>query len=223
MRSTPSPSPGELDADRARALALCPVSREIITRLDRYVELLLAWQQTRNLIGHSTLASLWTRHIADSLQLLDLAAGAKIWADLGSGAGLPGLVIACALADVPGAKVHLIDSQEKKAAFLREAVRDLSLPAIVHRARIEDALGGLDKVEVVTARALTSLERLLEYASPLLKKGAKGVFPKGQDAEAELTAATRCWIIDADLVPSRTNPSSFVVVVRRAKPRQPLA
>ena len=114
---------GGLSADRERALALTPVSRETTARLDRFVETLLDWQQRMNLIAPSTIPILWTRHVADSLQLLALAPTARVWADLGSGAGFPGLVIACALADTDGAQVHLIESNGKKAAFLREAVR----------------------------------------------------------------------------------------------------
>src|SRR5271170_6587161 len=96
-----------LSADRERALALTPVSRETSGRLDRLVELLIDWQQRMNLIASSTIPVLWTRHVADSLQLIALVPKARIWADLGSGAGFPGLVIACALAETEGARVHL--------------------------------------------------------------------------------------------------------------------
>ena len=112
----------ELAADRSRALALTPVSRETLDRLDRFVAVLLEWQQRMNLIASSTEPKLWTRHVADSLQLLALAPQAQIWVDLGSGAGFPGVVLACALADRPGARVHLVERSTKKAAFLREAV-----------------------------------------------------------------------------------------------------
>src|SRR5664280_1584972 len=107
-----------LAADKAAALALTPVSRETEARLDRYVDLLLEWQAKTNLVAPSTLPNLWTRHISDSLQLLTLAPSAKTWADLGSGGGFPGVVLACALADTPGAKVHLVERNAKKAAFL---------------------------------------------------------------------------------------------------------
>src|SRR5579863_3288080 len=122
----------DLSLDRARGLALAPVSRETAARLDRFVALLLQWQQHTNLIAPSTEATIWTRHIADSLQLLDLAPGAKTWVDLGSGAGFPGLMIACALADVPGVQVHLVESIGKKATFLRAAARVCEAPALVH-------------------------------------------------------------------------------------------
>src|SRR5580692_6700232 len=121
-----------LGPDKAAALALTPVSRETETRLDRYVELLLAWQAKTNLVAASTLPNVWTRHISDSLQLLTLAPSAKAWADLGSGGGFPGVVLACALAETPGTRVHLVERNAKKAAFLREALRVTSAPGIIH-------------------------------------------------------------------------------------------
>ena len=119
VKAVPSPQA----ADRAKAFELTPVSRETAERLDRFVDLLLAWQKTTQLISPNTIPKLWTRHVADSLQLLDLAPSARLWVDLGSGGGFPGLVIACALAETPGAEVHLVESNSRKAAFLREAAR----------------------------------------------------------------------------------------------------
>src|SRR6267143_1851168 len=112
-----------LAADKAAALALTPVSRETEARLDRYIALLLEWQAKTNLVAPSTLPNLWTRHISDSLQLLSIAPLAKVWADLGSGGGFPGIVLACALAEIPDAHIHLVERNTKKAAFLREALR----------------------------------------------------------------------------------------------------
>jgi 16S rRNA (guanine527-N7)-methyltransferase len=213
----------DLANDRAKALALTPVSRETAARLDRYAALLLEWQQRQNLIAPSTEPILWTRHIADSLQLLPLAPEARIWVDLGSGAGFPGLVIACAVADSPviqAPQVHLVESTGKKAAFLREAAQITGAPAIVHGERIADFIPHApDRIDAVTARALAPLSKLLTEAYPLLKKGAIGLFPKGQDVEAELTAASKCWSIQATLVPSRTDPRSRIVVVTDAKPK----
>src|SRR5260221_11329632 len=117
-----------LVADKAAALALTPVSRETEARLDRYVALLLEWQARTNLVAPSTLPNLWTRHISDSLQLLSLGPSAKVWLDLGSGGGLPGVVLACALAETPGSIVHLVERIAKKAAFLREAIRVTASP-----------------------------------------------------------------------------------------------
>lgn len=212
----------DLARDRARAEALVGsgVSRETWARLDGLVALLLKWQDTTNLVAPSTLSEIWTRHIADSLQLLKIVPEARMWADLGSGGGFPGLVVACAMADHPGAKVDLVESNQKKSAFLREATRLLSIPAIVHAQRIEDFVGAtVQSFDVVSARALASLENLIEYASPLLKTGALGLFPKGQDVAAELTDASKSWTIDAELVPSVTDPQARIVVVRSATKR----
>jgi 16S rRNA (guanine527-N7)-methyltransferase len=210
----------DLTADRAAALRLTPVSRETLARLDRLVETLLAWNAKTNLIAASTLPHLWTRHIADSLQLIDLAPNARIWIDLGSGAGFPGLVIACALADSPGATVHLIESNTKKAAFLREAARLTRAPAVVHAERIErftEVFSG--RADVVTARALAPLKLLLDQSVSLLKSGAVGLFPKGQDVDAELTQAAQYWNIKVDLAPSRTDPKARIVVVQALEQR----
>ena len=213
-------APPDLAADRARALALVPVSRETAARLDRFATLLLDWQSRLNLIAASTASVLWTRHIADSLQLLGMAPQARKWVDLGSGAGFPGLPIACALAEQDSAQIHLIESNNKKATFLREAIRVTGAPAIVHAERIADFSKRFrGELDVVTARALAPLPELLSIAYPLLKRGPLGVFPKGQDVDAELTGAAKCWSIDASLVPSRTDPKSRVVVIRRAEPK----
>jgi 16S rRNA (guanine527-N7)-methyltransferase len=208
-----------LAEDRARALALTPVSRETAARLDAFVELLLARQSQLNLIAPSTIPTVWTRHIADSLQLIELAPNAKTWIDLGSGAGFPGLVVACAVADA-GATVHLIESTKKKATFLSEAARHIGAPAQVHAVRIEDFVKKFEgPADVVTARALAPLTTLLGLARPLLKIGAVGLFPKGQDVEVELTQATKCWSFEPSFVPSKTNPQSRIVVVRSVEQR----
>jgi 16S rRNA (guanine527-N7)-methyltransferase len=205
----------DVSADRRRALGLTPVSRETETRLAQFVELLLTWQRTTQLVANSTLARVWTRHIADSLQLLDLAPAARVWVDLGSGAGFPGLVIACGLAKTAGASVHLVESNGKKAAFLREAVRITKAPAVVHHSRIENFVESFHRpVDVVTARALAPLKLLLDQSVALLSGEAKGIFLKGQDVAAELTEAAKYWNMDATLVPSRTDSRGRIVVVR---------
>jgi 16S rRNA (guanine527-N7)-methyltransferase len=205
----------DLLADRDRALALIPVSRETIRRLDIFAELLLSWQRTTQLIARSTVPQVWTRHVADSLQLLDLAPDARIWVDLGSGAGFPGLVVACALADTPGACVHLVESNAKKAAFLREAARITKVPVSIHAQRIEKFVESFDqRADVVTARALAPLKALADQSFDLLKAGAMGIFPKGQDVEAELTESSRYWTMNATLVPSRTDSKGRIVIVR---------
>src|SRR5437899_3215606 len=189
-----------LPTDKAAALALTPVSRETEARLDRYVALLLEWQSKTNLVAPSTLPHLWTRHVSDSLQLLSLAPSAKVWVDLGSGGGFPGVVLACALAETPGAQVHLVERNAKKAAFLREALRITGSPGTVHLADIGDNVERITgPVDCVTARALAPLHQLLGFAEPLVGNGAKALFLKGQDVEAELTEATKYWSIDPQL------------------------
>jgi 16S rRNA (guanine527-N7)-methyltransferase len=204
-----------LATDRARALELTPVSHETMARLDRFADLLTIWQNRINLIAPSTIPTLWTRHIADSLQLLMLVEAPKLWIDLGSGGGFPGMIIACSLAEQPGAMVHLVESNQKKAAFLREAARITGAPAKVHAVRIEDFVAEFSgQADVISARAVAPLEKLLAEAYPLLKSGAKGLFPKGQDVDAELTEASKYWTFDAELVPSLTNPDGQIVVIR---------
>jgi len=207
---------GDLAADRAKALALTPVSRETEARLDTFVDLLLRWQKMTNLISPATIPQLWTRHVADSLQLIDLAPAAKVWIDFGSGGGFPGIPVACVLADRTGAQVHLVESNGKKAAFLREAVRATRVPAVVHQKRIEDCGDSFgDKADVVSARALAPLKTLCDQAFPLIRRGAVGLFPKGQDVAAELTEAAKYWRVRARTVPSRTSPEGCIVVVTR--------
>jgi len=216
---TRSTQPAELAEDRARALALTPVSRETSQRLDRFVHLLLDWQRRVNLIAPSTEPVLWTRHIADSLQLHTLAPEARVWADLGTGAGFPGLVIACALADSPGAVVYLVESNTKKVAFLHEAVRVVGASAVIHHLRVSDFVRNAPQgIEAVTARAFAPLPELLTATYPLLKRGAVGLFPKGQGVDAELTEAAKCWNTQATLAVSRTDPKARIVVVRGLEP-----
>ena len=215
-----------LSDDRSRALTAIHVSRETLDRLDRFVAVLLQWQARMNLIAASTEPFIWTRHIADSLQLLALAPEAKIWIDLGSGGGFPGMVIACSIAETIGAHVHLVERSTKKAAFLRDAARATGAPATIHAERIEDfARHAPVQIDVVTARALAPLPKLLDLAYPLLKRGAKGLFLKGQDVDAELTEAAKCWIMRTTSVTSLTDSLSRIIVLDglSAKRRRPTA
>ena len=157
--------PGAVEADRIRALELCPVSRETQVRLGLLVQELRRWQRVKNLVGPATLDRVWTRHVADSLQLLDLAPDAAAWLDLGSGAGFPGLVIAIAASErIPGAVVHLVESNSRKCAFLRHVARLTSAAAVVHEGRIEDEV------------ALLHLSRMREKASLQARtQGSSGI------------------------------------------------
>ncbi|NEU98695.1 16S rRNA (guanine(527)-N(7))-methyltransferase RsmG [Bradyrhizobium uaiense] len=220
----PAPQSAELSVsakDKAAALALTPVSRETEARLDRFIALLLEWQAKTNLVAPSTLPNLWTRHVSDSLQLLSLAPTAKSWVDLGSGGGFPGVVLACVLTETPGARVHLVERVAKKAAFLREAIRVTASPGTVHLADIGDTVDRIaGPIDCVTARALAPLHQLIGFAEPWVKKGAKALFLKGQDVEAELTEATKYWIIEPRLHSSRTGGQGWIVELGSIERRQ---
>jgi 16S rRNA (guanine527-N7)-methyltransferase len=198
---------------RARNAAeiLASVSRETRAKLEIYEAELRRWQRVKNLIGPSTLGEIWERHFADSLQLAELADG-DTWVDLGSGAGFPGIVIAIAR---PGTQVHLVESDSRKCAFLRHAARATGASAKVWEGRIEAVLPKIEPVpQVVTARALASLEDLLELAAPLLMKGATGLFPKGRDHLSELTTAAESWRFEADAIPSAVDPDGRILRIR---------
>ena len=201
-------------ATRVEQLGPGNVSRETIARLEIYADLLQRWQKVKNLVAPSTLPQLWERHFRDSIQIQPLAPDAKVWADFGSGAGFPGLVIAIQLADVTGAEVHLVESDHRKCAFLREVARATQAPAVIHNDRIENVAGNLRNVEAVTARALTSLPKLLNLAAPLLQKGALGLFLKGQDVASELTDDPIFSSVTLEFLPSHTDPQARIVRTR---------
>jgi 16S rRNA (guanine527-N7)-methyltransferase len=219
-RAVPNGTEETLAADKAEALRLTPVSHETEMRLDLYVDLLRQWQAKTNLVAPSTLPNLWTRHVADSLQLLSLAPLAQRWLDLGSGGGFPGIVLACALAETPGATVHLVERNAKKAAFLREALRTTKAAGVVHLSDIEDIVdSNLTRFDCVTARALAPLHQLIGWAAPLIEQGAKALFLKGQDVEFELTEATKYWNIEPRLHPSLTGGHGWIVELDRIERR----
>jgi 16S rRNA (guanine527-N7)-methyltransferase len=199
-------------ADRRAAERLIDVPRETWDRFDRLVAALDRWQATTNLVAPATLDAVWTRHVADGAQLFALAPAFRRWVDLGSGGGFPGLVIA-AMAE--GAEVHLVESNGKKAAFLREAARAMGVAVTVHAARVEAALLEGLTADVVSARALAPLETLVGLAEPLLKTGAAGLFPKGREAVAELTEAEKSWRFSASLHQSLTDSDARIVRIDR--------
>ena len=186
-----------------------------IADLERYRAMLEDWNSRMNLVGPSAMAVFWSRHALDSAQLIKLAPDALRWADLGTGAGLPGLVLAILLKGREGAQVHLVESLAKRCRFLSEVVSELSLPATVHNARAEDVR---IEVDVVTARAVAALPKLLGFAEPCLKRGARGLFLKGQAAETELAEARGAgWKLDASLIQSLSDPDGRIVDIRSAK------
>lgn len=198
------------NVDRAAALALTPVSRETATRLDLLAQELRRWQEVKNLVGSKTLENVWVRHIADSLQLLDLAPDAPTWLDVGSGAGFPGLVLGIAAAE-RGARVDLVESNGRKCAFLRHVARLTQAPVTVHQARVETVIDRFAGAAVVTARAVAPLTQLVAWTEGLLTTGTIGLFPKGRGVEDELTEASKSWTFVAELLPSRTDSEGRIV------------
>jgi 16S rRNA (guanine527-N7)-methyltransferase len=198
------------------------VSRETLERLKTYEALLQRWQKTINLVAPSTLTQIWARHFADSAQILALAPpGAKTWVDLGSGAGFPGLVVATLLAEKAQTKVTLVESDSRKAAFLRETARELAVPVDILPVRIEAAATrvSLHRACVVSARALAPLPRLLALAHPFCGPSTTCLFLKGREAQRELQTAEAEWIFQSELVPSSTDPEGRVVIVKNPQPR----
>jgi 16S rRNA (guanine527-N7)-methyltransferase len=216
--------------------AVFDVSRETLDRLAIYEALLRQWQKAVNLVAPSTLDAVWHRHFADSAQIVRQASHARSWTDLGSGAGFPGLVVAILLADpqlqsspsplrggepAPAFHVTLIESDSRKCAFLREAARKTGITVDILSTRIEQAAThtNLESPEVVSARALAPLDRLLGLAAPLFTPSTVGVFLKGRDAAAEVETAAKAWTFAVEMVPSITEASGRVVVVRNLQPK----
>jgi 16S rRNA (guanine527-N7)-methyltransferase len=181
-----------------------------VADLEQLRELLADWNGRINLVSAASLGDYWHRHAFDSAQLLPLAPTARVWVDIGAGAGFPGLVLAILLKGAPGAKVHLVESVAKRCRFLEAAVDALELPAEAHNARAEDlAL----KADVVTARAVAPLVRLLGFARPYLAKGARGLFLKSEGVEAEIAEARTAWRFTYSVSPSRSDSRGRIVSV----------
>ena len=198
----PAPSPRPVDAD-------------LEARLKVFERVLLKWQPKMNLVAPSTLKSIRIRHIEDSLQVADIVPRAISWIDLGSGGGFPGIVTALRLRGESGATVHLVESDHRKCAFLREVSRETQAPVEIHRGRIEDVLPVLPAVDAISARALASLSILVEMTAERLESGALGVFLKGQDVAAELTKMPMYSSLSIRLVASRTDPLGRIVLLGR--------
>jgi len=183
-----------------------PVSRETLARLEAYAALLVRWSARINLIGRETIADLWRRHILDSAQLQPfIPSAARSLIDLGSGAGLPGLVLA--ILGVPS--VELVEADSRKCAFLREAARIAGVSVVIRGCRIQAVPP--HPVDVVTARALAPLDRLLGLAEPFLAPGSECLLLKGERVEDELTLARRHWRMTASLHQSRSDPRGVVL------------
>ena len=208
----------ELSPLPADFLAVVGATAERRRDIETYREMLSAANQHMNLVGESTLAEFWTRHFVDSAQLLWFSPDTLVWADLGSGAGLPGVILAILLKGRPGARVHLVESMSKRCGFLGEVVQTLGLPAIVHNARAETLKL---KVDMITARACAPLDRLLGYAEPFFARGARALFLKGAEVEGEVALARAHWrfqcATDVSLSDSRGRLLSVSEVIRAGR------
>jgi 16S rRNA (guanine527-N7)-methyltransferase len=198
-----------------------PVSRETISRLEIYHRLLVKWQAKTNLVAPSTLHHFWDRHVADSLQLIDLSTGTRNWTDIGSGGGFPGMVIAIVMEqirDVDGStpRVCLVESIGKKCAFLRQVANECGVQAEISKTRIESATKQLLQASVVTARALASTEKLLTLTEGAILGERKALFHKGRGYEKELADCRGKWRFDLLVHPSRIDAESVVLEISNA-------
>lgn len=206
----PGEGSGGLDpAGFARRAKATPRQIEDLTH---FLGMLTEGNAVMNLVGPATIPDFWNRHAWDSAQLFRLAPEALTWADLGAGAGFPGLVLAILGKGRDGFHVHLVESMAKRCRFLSQVVGELDLPATVHNERAENLSLAVD---IVTARACAPLHRLLGYARPYLLAGAQGLFLKGQDVVADMSEAARYWEYEADVVPSLSDERGRIVRVRR--------
>jgi 16S rRNA (guanine527-N7)-methyltransferase len=211
----------QLDEDRRRALGIVPVSRETAERFDLYVALLARWRKATNLIAESTFPFAWTRHIADSAQLLALAPQARRWVDLGSGAGFPGMVLAIQLVDLQDAVVHCIESDRRKCAFLREVARATGARAQIHAARVEEIdPQSLAPVDAVVCRAFAPLPQVLGFSRLWLQGGAVGIFPRGRSVDAQLAALTQGPELAIETLPSVVDAKAEILRVRLSKAKE---
>jgi 16S rRNA (guanine527-N7)-methyltransferase len=219
-RQAPPEAPG-------KALEGFGLSPETVVDLRRFVALLAEWQKAHNLVAPGTLAEVWTRHVADSLQLLAHTPDFREWVDLGSGAGFPGLVVAIASkgqAGKDGAERHftLVESNQKKAAFLRAAIRETGANASVAAERVEaHAPKMAGQADIVSARALAPLAKLLELAAPYLHRGSVMLFPKGQDYVQEVEAAAQSFDFDVVEYKSATDSGGRVLAIGNLRPKRP--
>jgi 16S rRNA (guanine527-N7)-methyltransferase len=189
------------------------VSRETFEKLEKYVELVLKWQKSVNLISNSTISQIWERHVCDSVQLINLMdINNNKFFDIGSGAGFPGLVLAIILQEKnPEAVVELVESDRKKCLFLNEVKRQLGLNVKISNQRIEN----LDdnKYDVITSRALASLDKLFDYVYRFCDLDTKLIFPKGENFEKEILDAKENWVFSCKIEVSKTNDKAVVLII----------
>ncbi len=209
-----------MSSDRLAELrdAAGTVSRETLDRLGLFEREFRRWSQKINLAAPSTLDQLWSRHIIDSAQLASLEPRALKWLDLGSGGGFPGVVMAILLAERPGAHIDLVESNNKKSAFLKTMIGTLGVPGTVHIARIEAAPNLVQMPHIVTARALAPLPALLQLASPWMLRGARGLFHKGREYRAEIAESGDAWRFDLVEHVSKIDPQSRILAISGLAP-----
>lgn len=191
------------------------VSRETAGTLMAFEEAVKKWQSHINLIANATLPDLWTRHILDSAQLVEFKPQAKNWCDIGSGGGFPGIVIAILLKEQSGFHIDLVESNSKKAAFLRSVSAEFNLPTTVHTCRIETSYIHINKPEIITSRALASLEKLFELTQPWFEQGATALFQKGRDYKKEIAEAEKNWKFDFEVHQSKIDKQSVILEISK--------
>lgn len=205
------PTVSELNTQKLNAVF--PVSRETLDRLEHFVRLFEKWSRAINLVAPSTLPDIWNRHILDSLQLYALNSGAKHWVDLGSGGGFPGIITAILLLETDGGHVDLIESNQKKAAFLRQALLETGAKGAVHAVRIEEASQKLNGYDAISARAVASLDALLAYSANWMAQGATAWFHKGRDYQTEIEKARGGWDFDLVKHPGKVDADSIILEI----------
>ncbi len=198
------------------------VSRETLAAFERWHDLLAEANRTTNLVGRSTMDDFWNRHALDGFQLIEHAPpGPMNWLDIGAGAGIPGIALALAIADrkLDGSQLTMVESVGKKARFIEASLAATGAKARVENCRVE-AIDRSERFDIVTARAVAALDKLLGYAYPLLKTGGIALFPKGQRYRQELTDAHKYWTFDADILPSQTSTDGVILRLSAIRPRK---
>lgn len=194
------------------------VSRETVEDLIGFEQLFKKWSKAINLASPNTLDTLWERHILDSVQVFNLAPEAKKWLDLGSGGGFPGVVLAILLKETGGA-IRLVESNSKKSAFLRNALAQFHVPGQVVNARIESCYEQIQIPDIITARALASLDKLFDLTKPWMTKGAKALFQKGRDYQREIDESLKNWQFDLIKHDSVIEADSVILEISNLQPR----
>lgn len=206
-----------LDGQRSAFASEFDVSRETLTKLDRYAELLSEWQEKMNLVGPSTLPHVWDRHFRDSAQLLPIAGPGKRWLDIGAGGGFPGLVIA--MLD-PTATLVLVESITKKCRFLSTVAAETNVADRVNVANIRIEALKAERFDIITARAAAALETLFDWGLRFAGPQTRWLLPKGARAEEELASAAKRFHFEYELIPSRTDSDARIVVAKTVKRRR---